>query len=289
MPTSTPTHRSSAGTPGSKDYVLGTGNDESVRLGLQHRLWSAATHLLWERAGVQPGQTVLDLGCGPGHAAMDLAQIVGPAGRVIAIDESAGFLKQLHDQAVSRKYHHVERVLGDVQDLTSVLGTEQSQIDVAYARWVFCFLANPEAVVAGLAKLLKSGGKVAIQDYFNYERSMTLAPRCEAFTKVIHAVAASWRARGGDTDVMGKLPGMFVKHGFTIEHLDVTQRIARPGSTLWHWPNSFWQTFVPKLVESGFITSEDMTAFEATWAKASADPAAFIQLPPVFELVVRKN
>jgi SAM-dependent methyltransferase len=271
------------------DYVLGTCNDESARLGLQHRLWSAATHQLWERAGVQPGQTVLDLGCGPGHATMDLAQIVGPTGRVLAIDESASFLKQLHDNAVARRFHHVERVLGDVQDLSTVLASEAGQVDVAYARWVFCFLSNPEAVIEGLKKALRPGGRAAIQDYFNYERSMTLAPRCEAFTKVIHAVAASWRARGGDTDVMGKLPGLFAKHGFTIEHLDVNQRIARPGTTLWHWPNSFWQTFVPKLVETGFITADDMAAFDAAWTKAGENPASFILLPPVFELIVRRN
>lgn len=275
-------------TTSTADYVLGTGNEESVRLGLQHRLWSAATHNLWEKAKLQPGHTVLDLGSGPGHAAMDLAQIVGPTGRVIAVDESAHFLKQLHDHAVSRKFHHVERVLGDVQEISSVLPGEQESVDVAYARWVFCFLANPEGVIEGLSKLIKKDGRVAVQDYFNYDRAMTLAPRREAFSKVINAVGASWRARGGDTDVMGKLPGLFEKHGFVVEHLDVSQRIARPGSTLWHWPNSFWQTFIPKLVESGFITGEDMQAFNKVWADASNDSASFIVLPPVFELVVRR-
>lgn len=271
------------------EYVLGTGSDESIRLGLQHRLWSAATHALWERAGVQPGMTVLDLGCGPGHAAMDLAQIVGPTGRVIAIDESAAFLKQLHDQAVARKYHHVERVLGDVQDLAQVLPGEQGQIDIAYARWVFCFLSRPEDVVRGLARLVRPGGRVAVQDYFNYERSLTLAPRREAFSKVISAVAASWRARGGDTDIMSRLPGMFLKAGFEVSHLEVVQRIARPGTTLWHWPNSFWQTFLPRLVESGFITAEDMSAFNTAWQEASNDPACFVQLPTLYELVVTRR
>jgi ubiquinone/menaquinone biosynthesis C-methylase UbiE len=271
------------------EYVLGTGSDESIRLGLQHRLWSAATHTLWERAGVQPGMTVVDLGCGPGHAAMDLAQIVGPTGRVIAIDESAAFLKQLHDQAVARRYHHVERVLGDVQDLSNVLPGEEGQIDIAYARWVFCFLSRPEDVVRGLAKLVRPGGRIAIQDYFNYERSLTLAPRREAFSKVISAVSASWRARGGDTDIMAKLPAMFSRAGFEITHLDVVQRIARPGTTLWHWPNSFWQTFLPKLVESGFITADDMAAFNAVWHEASNDPAGFIQLPTVYELIVTRT
>ncbi len=287
MPTSAPNHVRPS--EPDHDYVLGTGSDESARLGLQHRLWSASTHLLWEKAGVQPGQTVLDLGCGPGYGSLDLAQIVGPTGRVIAVDESATFLKQLHDNAISRKQLHIERVLGDVQDILSVLPGEEGAVDVAYARWVFCFLERPEDVVRGLATLMKPGGAVAVQDYFNYERCLTLAPRREAFSKVISAVAASWRARGGDSDIMGRLPGMFLKNGFRLEHMDVVQRMARPGSSLWHWPNSFWQTFLPRLVETGFITVEDREAFEKTWAEASNDPAAFVQLPPVYELIAVKE
>lgn len=270
------------------DYVLGTDQDESVRLGLQHRLWSAATHRLWERAGFQPGQQVLDLGCGPGHATIDLAQIVGPEGRVVGIDESAAFLKQLNDQVIARRYRNVDRVLGDVQELEEAFPGEHSCFDGAYARWVFCFLPRPNDVIRGLARLMRPGGRVAIQDYFNYERSMTLAPRREAFTKVINAVAASWRARGGDTDIMSKLPGMFAQAGFRIDHLDIVQRIARPGTTLWHWPNSFWKTFVPRLVATGFITEQDRIAFDAAWAHAGTDPASFIQLPPVYELIVTR-
>ena len=111
------------------EYVLGTGSDESVRLGLQHRLWSESAHALWERAGLQPGQTVMDLGCGPGHASVDMAQIVGPRGRIIAIDESAGFLKQLRDQAESRRLTNIERVLGDVQQLGECIQDGAGTID----------------------------------------------------------------------------------------------------------------------------------------------------------------
>lgn len=268
-------------------YVLGTGGDETYRLGLQHRLWSAAAHQLWERAGVQPGSTVIDLGCGPGHATMDLAQIVRSNGRVIAVDESAGFLKQVHEAAGARRVNNVERVLGDVQELGECLEGDES-IDVAYARWVFCFVNDPEAVITGLKPFMKRGGKIAIQDYFNYERSLTLAPRREAITKVVQAVAASWRSRGGDTDVMGKLPGLLVKQGFKITHMDVIQRIARPGTTMWHWPDTFFHNFIPKLVQGGFITDDDATAALQAWTEAGRDPASFIQLPPVYELIAEK-
>lgn len=275
-------------------YVLGTGIDEAQRLGLQHRLWSSHTHRLWEEAGIQPGNVVLDLGCGPGHAAIDLAQIVGANGRVIAVDESPAFLKQLRDHASSRGLENINRVLGDVQELDECIEQGKGNdglgtIDVAYARWTFCFVNSPEAVVHSLAPIMKTGGKLVVQDYFNYERCMTLAPRREAFSKVINAVAASWRSRGGDTDVMGKLPSILHKNGFEVTHLDVVQRIARPGTTLWHWPTSFFANFVPKLVETGFINAEDAQKFFACWEEASKDAGSFVQLPPVYELIAVKQ
>ena len=270
------------------DYVLGTDADESARLGLQHRLWAAQAHWVWERAGIQPGLTVLDLGCGPGNATMDLAQIIGASGRVIALDESAVFLKQLNDDAKARRLNNITRVLGDAQNCGSLLADFKGQIDATYARWLFCFVPDPEAVIAGLAQLTRPGGKIIIQDYFNYE-AMTLAPRREAFTKVVKAVAASWRARGGDPDIVARLPGMLRKNGFRVEHMESRERVARPGSTLWHWPETFFRNYVPKLVEGGFISTDDMAAFKEEWARASADPDSFMLTPTVFDVLASRT
>lgn len=295
MPTTIASRSASA----SNEYVLGTGRDESDRLGLQHRLWSAASHKLWERAGIRPGMSVLDAGCGPGFAAMDLAQIVGPRGRVVGIDESPGFLKALGEEAKARHMTHVERVLGDVQQLETAVPGSRGAFDMAYVRWVLCFVPRPADVVKGLAALVKPGGRVAIQDYFNYEHSIKIAPRDAAFERVIAGVAASFRARGGNPDIFGELPGMLLANGFEISHFDVVQRTARPpaaaacglsgGDTMWHWPDTFFRTFTPKLVEQGFITGAERDAGLAAWNRACGDPAAFVLMPSVFELVaIRK-
>lgn len=270
------------------EYVLGTGAAEAARLGLQHRLWSASAHELWERGGLQPGMTAIDVGCGPGYAAADMAQIVGPTGHVFGVDESAIFLKQLSDQVAARRLHNVDRILGDVQELENLLPGAAGAIDFAYARWVMCFVAHPERVVQGVAHLLKPGARFAIHDYFNYE-AMTLAPRREPFTRAIRAIAESWRARGGDPDVMARLPGLLRANGFDVEHLDINQRVARPGTPLWHWPDTFWRTYLPRLVESGHLSLSDQNAFEAAWAEASGDPDSFIFLPPVFGLIAVKR
>src|SRR5258708_21651917 len=64
-------------TAAERDYVLGTHDDEVARLGLQHRVWRARALDAWRRPGFTVGQTLLDIGCGPGLASADLAEIVG--------------------------------------------------------------------------------------------------------------------------------------------------------------------------------------------------------------------
>jgi ubiquinone/menaquinone biosynthesis C-methylase UbiE len=78
--------------PAEKEYVLGTGDEELARLGLQHRAWRLRALAAWRAAEIGPGQTVLDVGCGPGYASLDLAEMVGPCGRVVALDKSERFL-----------------------------------------------------------------------------------------------------------------------------------------------------------------------------------------------------
>lgn len=288
MPSTTP-HSQPAPSPAA--YVLGTGRDETFRLGLQHRLWSAVAHKAWERAGIRPGSRVIDVGCGPGHAAIDIAEICGPTGRVVGVDESAPFLKELGEEAKARHLTCLERVLGDVQDLGACLPGQDASFDLAYVRWVLCFVKSPENVIAGLSRVVRPGGRVVIHDYFNYEYSIKLAPRQPEFERGVAAVANSWRARGGDPDIAGRLPGLFAEHGFDVTHFDVIQRTARSpaslggGDTMWHWADTFFRTFTPKLVDQGFLTKAECDACLGVWDRACNNPSAFVLLPSVIEII----
>lgn len=265
------------------EYVLGTDDDELVRLGFQHRLWSACAHRIWERAEMAPGQRVLDVGCGPGFAGCDMAQIVR-GGQVVGVDEAPGFVKAANDQAAARHLNNFHAIVGDVQSLDSLRDLEPGSFDIAYARWVLCFVPDPRAVIQGIARLLKPGGRVVLQDYFNYE-AVTLGPKRDSFTKVIRAVSESWKEHGGDPDVMGRVPGIFHENGIEIEHLDIIQRISAYGGTLWHWPETFFRNYTPRLVESGFLTEQDAAAFHREFDAAMDDPDSFFVLPPVIETV----
>jgi len=85
-----------------RDYVLGTHHEEIARLRLQHRVWRARVLEAWRGAGFAPGHTLLDIGCGPGYAALDLAEIVGPGGRIGELRHGAAPARGLREGVARR-------------------------------------------------------------------------------------------------------------------------------------------------------------------------------------------
>ncbi len=269
---------------GEREYVLGTNDAELVRLGLQHRLWSAQAFAAWERGGFQPGQTLLDVGCGPGFATFDLAHLVGTSGRVIAVDVSERFVAYLRRQAEARGAGNIDVRIGDVQSLNLTAGS----IDGAYNRWVICFVSDPESVVAAVARALRPGGVFVIQDYYNYG-AIRLCPHSDAFAGAIVATERSWRDSGGDPEIGCRLPAMLARCGFEIRSTQPLVRIARPGEPLWQWPNTFFGNFVPALVAKGYLTPGDQEAFARDWAARSGDPSACLYTPAMVEIIAVKR
>ncbi|HMQ14547.1 MAG TPA: methyltransferase domain-containing protein [Phycisphaerae bacterium] len=265
------------------EYVLGTNEAELERLGLQHRLWGAQAYALWERAGFRPGCAILDIGCGPGFATFDLAALVGGAGRVIAVDSSQRFLDHVRAQCAARGVRNVELLAADV----GRLALPAESLDGAYARWVLCFVPDPAAVVRAVAQALRPGAALAVQDYFDYA-SLTLAPRSPVFARIVDAVNRSWRAHGGDPDVVGRLPRLLAECGLELRELRPHLRVARPHDPLWQWPATFFRNFVPAMVREGFLTAQDQADFENDWAERSRDPNSFFVAPPVYDVLAVK-
>lgn len=267
-------------------YVLGTGADELERLAYQHRLWSDAAHQAWRTARIGIGQRVLDVGCGPGFASYDLAQLVTRRGAVVGVDESPGFVDYLNRQASARDLPQLSARVGDVQDLDACLVGEPA-FDLIYARWVLCFVSNPAAVVDGMIRHLKPGGRVVIHDYFHYE-SMTVAPKSEVHDRAVIATKTSWENRGGNTNIAGELLGLFATRGCQCVHLANHARVARAGDTMFHWPQLWWKTYAPKLVAMNYLTEEDGAALLALIDQMEHDPTRFIHCPTVYELIFEK-
>jgi SAM-dependent methyltransferase len=266
-----------------REYVLGTHAAELRRLGFQHQVWAAPTAAAWERAGFAPGQRLLDVGCGPGYATFDLADLVGAGGSVLAVDVSQRFVAHLEGERARRGLAQVEPRLQDLEALDLAPGS----IDGAWARWVLCFVRDPAAVVARVARALRPGGALVVMDYAYYQ-GFAVAPPGPASARVIAAVAESFRGAGGNPDVGRDVPTHMRAAGLEVESVESLVRAARPGSALWEWPRSFFRNFLPGLVAAGGLSPEDHDAFEREWAARAADPAAFLLTPPMVVVVGRK-
>lgn len=262
------------------EYILGTHGEELLRLGFQHQVWAEQTAGAWSDAGFGPGDRLLDVGCGPGYAAFDLANLVGAAGEVLAVDVSQRFIEYLQDQIRARGIGNIRYELTDVERLELPAGS----VDGAFARWVLCFTSDPEAVIGGVAHALRPGGCFAVLDYCHYE-AFTVAPRSEAIDRVIRATAESFRIRGGNPDIGRELPTLMARCGLEVRAIRPVARVGRPGTALWRWPQSFFANYLPTLVEMKLITGTEASAFQAEWKARSEEATSFFLTPPMVQVV----
>ncbi len=262
-----------------RSYVLGTHDDEIERLGLQHRMWRPRVSLAWRKAGFTVGQTLLDVGAGPGYATRDLAEIVGPSGHVWALERSRRFLDVIaayQDRDRLPSIHPVELDL-DVDPFPEL------QVDGAWVRWVLCFVHRPREVVRKLARCVKRGGTIVIHEYFDY-RSWRMAPRCPALDEFVSAVMASWRGAGGEPDIALELPTWLAEEGFRIDETLPILEVTHPGTYIHEWPRSFIRTGIDNLVKLGHVSAERAPAMRAEIEARLDDPGTIVFTPAVLEV-----
>ena len=79
--------------PKHSDYVLGHNDREQLRLIRQARILAPFTDSFLRAAGIVSGMRVLDIGCGMGDVTMLAAQLVGPTGSVVSVDQDSASIE----------------------------------------------------------------------------------------------------------------------------------------------------------------------------------------------------
>ncbi len=111
--------------------------------------------------GVQPGDTVADIGCGTGFFTRRLARAVSPGGEVYAVDVQPEMLAKLQHYATAEGIENIRPILGTDRDP----GLPPGEVDWIFLADVYHEMQEPAAMLSALRASLAPEGRVALLEY----------------------------------------------------------------------------------------------------------------------------
>jgi len=266
------------------NYVLGTEKYELERLKLQHNLWRTNTMGSWLKAGIKPGAKVIDIGAGPGFATTDLADLVGPQGRVAALERSVNYLQNLESIKAELNLENVQIYSLDlVKDQIPI-----QDFDAAWCRWVCCFVSRPEIIVRKIAGALRPGGTAVFYEYADYESWRMLPPE-PLVDDFVQRVIKSWRNNGGEPNIAPRLVQALQESGFEITTLNPKVWCVKPGDDFWTWITSYMRVNTRRSLELNEISADAVERFLAMIDRAERNKDRFMITPMVLEIIAQKK
>jgi len=114
----------------------------------------------WTLGRIEPGEVVLDLGCGAGTDLLIAAQMTGPDGRAIGVDMTATMLTRVRESAAGMGLTNVELH----ETLIEQLPLEDASVDVIISNGVLDLVPDKDAVMDEIDRVLRPGGRVQLAD-----------------------------------------------------------------------------------------------------------------------------
>ena len=254
-------------------YALGCDDHEITRLDRQSASIAGATRLLLRASGIQLGMRVLDLGTGIGHVAMLIAELVGPMGQVVGIDNSSKMLYVAAVRAAGQP--HLRFVQGDVRDWR-----DDEPFDAIVGRLILFHLSDPVNVLRHHAAALRPGGLLLALDFdLGAARSEPALPLA---TQAMSWVNAAFKHAGACPAIGTKLTLLLAEAGLAdIQGFGVQGYIA-PGDP--RGPAllaGVVRTLVPQIAAMGLATPEqiDVDTLEAR-ISSQVQAAGAVVIPP---------
>jgi ubiquinone/menaquinone biosynthesis C-methylase UbiE len=146
-------------------------------------------------ACIQPGEQVLDVGCGTGTLAMEAARRVGRAGRVAGVDPGTQQIARARAKAARRNIP-VAFQIGVIEQLPF----PDQTFDVVFSTLMLHHLPAPlkRQGLAEIARVLKPGGRLVITDFTHKQDRQGLAARFPAGGSRMHDLVALLKEAGFD-------------------------------------------------------------------------------------------
>lgn len=121
---------------------------------------------------VQPGQTICDMGCGNGYHTLKLAKLVGPTGKVLAVDIQPEMLTLLREAAKQAEITNVKPILGSLTDPHLPAGS----VDLVLCVDVYHEFSHPEQMLRAIRKSLRPKGRLVLVEFREEDENVPIRP-----------------------------------------------------------------------------------------------------------------
>jgi SAM-dependent methyltransferase len=202
-------------------YSLGGDDAEIARLDAQAALLAPATRLLLEAGGIVPGMRVLDLGTGLGHVAFDVADLVGPRGAVVGIDQSARLLEIAERRRRAADLDNVAFLEADVRTFR-----DAAPFDAIVGRLILFHLPDAIEVLAHHSAGLHQRGLILVVDFDG--GSMRAEPPVQLVTTIHDWCDEAFRSAGANP-VVGTRLALLLRRAGAVD-------VSTPGRPSVPWP-----------------------------------------------------
>lgn len=232
-------------------YVLGHSEQELARLERQGEIFGVETTDVLRRAGVRTGMQVLDVGCGVGDVSMIAAEMVGPTGAVLGIDNAASALPTARARAQRAGYDWLRFAEADLYQFEPTDG-----FDAVIGRFVLLHVPDPVAALMHLGRFLNDNAVVGF-----IEMDITQAgavPDMPLLTQCIDWIVQTYRQVGVEPDMGSRLYATFRSAGFNPRLTGSTRIESGPDSIVYQFAAQTLVSLLPAMESHGIATADEI-------------------------------
>jgi SAM-dependent methyltransferase len=257
-----------------KNYIIRGGEQGRARLLVLSRVMRPTTLSLLKQAGIRPGMNCLEIGCGSGDVAFDLARIVGPNGTVVATDIDEIKLRLAQQEA---EQHHLTNL---EFRLANILEEELENFDLVHARFVLTHLANPQKALEKVRRSLNPGGVLAVEDVDF--RGHFCHPEHSAFSRYVDLYTKTVQRRGADPNIGPRLPELLLKAGLEGVQINVVQLAAMSDESKLMAPLTM-ENIADSVLAEGLASPAEVERLVHELYEFARDPGTVISGPRVVQ------